>query len=171
MSLPWNLTADGLPCITLIKDATDRAMTVNQLRKLGFYIERLCKVRLLKHTQDSTLELFKKGDPITWSQINLYDITDEIFKLLIPFLLIKAGNHSKNKGCSWTELVASSPQPPEIMFSHTWSGQFCDMMCVSNLLVEDTKLNVNTPIYIFTMTDNQISGKVLGETVANFQFT
>ena len=32
--------------------------------------------------------------------------------------------------CSWVELVASGPQKPEILMSHSWGGYFRDFMAV-----------------------------------------
>ena len=131
MPVPWRSADDTCtPCFTRIHDATDRAMTVKQLRALRLFIERLCKTRLLRHSRDSPFGLYKKGDLIKWSEINLYDITDEIFQPLIPFLLRRTDHPSPEHGCSWTELVASDLQQPTVLFSHCWAGRFRDLMCV-----------------------------------------
>ena len=173
MPLPWlhsgrNMQSGFEP--VRVADPVNRAITIKQLRQLRLYIQRLCKARLLQHTSDSPFGFYKAGGQIHWSEINLYDITDEILKKLIPFLLRQQPDQPSDDSCSWMELVASGPKTPKILLSHWWGGRFRDLMCMIDMLVDAKSLSVSTPIWICTFANNQIRGEDFGERVAGFPF-
>ena len=173
MPLPWlhsGRTMQSGFAPVRVADPVNRAMTIKQLRQLRLYIQRLCKARLLQHTSDSPFGFYKAGEQIHWYEINLYDITDEILRKLIPFLLRQQPDQPSDDSCSWMELVASGPKTPKILLSHWWGGRFRDLMCMIDMLVDAKSLSVSTPIWICTFANNQIRGEDFGERVAGFPF-
>eukprot|EP00449_Zooxanthella_nutricula_P016903 CAMPEP_0198529522 /NCGR_PEP_ID=MMETSP1462-20131121/25808_1 /TAXON_ID=1333877 /ORGANISM="Brandtodinium nutriculum, Strain RCC3387" /LENGTH=137 /DNA_ID=CAMNT_0044259373 /DNA_START=89 /DNA_END=499 /DNA_ORIENTATION=+ len=136
MPLPWGLAEDR----ARIPDVVHRAITIKQLRELKTFVQRLTKTELLRNTTD-----FSKGDGthgkvISWHTINLYQLTDEVLKKVIPFVDPEGERDPrdpKRRWYSWVEFVSKRQQPANIMFSHWWGGRFKDFMAVVDKLAID----------------------------------
>ena len=92
--------------------------------------------------------------------MNLYDVTDQVIKKLIPFhdkkwLGDAADSEQLAKGYSWAELVASQPQPPDFMVSHWWGGRFNDFMTAVDKLVRDKSSSICASLWVCTFANNQ----------------
>ena len=170
MSLPW---PDPSAVVTRIANLTERAVTVKQLRQLALFLQRLCKALLLKHSTEHSKDNGCYDEYITWFDINMYDITSEVIKKVIPYVnpKIQGARHSKiaQDWCSWSEFVAQRPQPARLMISHWWGGRFRDFMRVIQELCVDEALPGSTPLWVCTFANNQW-GEDFGDRLANCPF-
>jgi len=93
-------------------------MTLRQLRELKDFVLRLCKTRLLRNPISGFGRV--KGQKILWTQINQYDICEQIMTRIIQ---------DDENSCSWVELVANGKiQSPKTFISHWWGEFFRDFM-------------------------------------------
>ncbi|CAE7564828.1 Amacr [Symbiodinium sp. CCMP2456] len=170
MSLPW---PDAGFVVTRISDLTERAVTVKQLRQLSLFLQRLCKALLLKHSSQHSKENGCYDEYITWFDINMYDITSEVIKKVIPYVnpKIQGARHAQmaQEWCSWSEFVAHKPQPARLMISHWWGGRFRDFMRVIQELCVDEALPGSTPLWVCTFANNQW-GEDFGDRLATCPF-
>lgn len=131
MPVPWKTDFDDGHSVpfsllgvspTRIRDASDRAMSLRQLRHLRDYVKRLCKANIIRRRPAAAAHgggggrNIERDDRIFWFSINQYDINELILKRIIP----------QKKSCSWVELVAdrgSPGQPPETYLSHACLGR------------------------------------------------
>jgi len=175
MPIPWG---NGYRGRIRVPDTSDRAMTVKQLRSFQVFVQSLCKMRLLKHTEafsDDARKLI--GKPIDWFEINLYNITDEVIKKVIPFVdppVLKGDSHEDRssetkKWFSWVEFVAIKPQAAKILISHWWGGRFRDFMAIIEHLVQDKGISINTGLWICTFANCQW-GEDFGERIMDCPF-
>lgn len=118
------------------ENAEDRAITIQQLCDLRTFLQRLCKTGML---------------PFDWFSINMYHITSEVIKKVIPFIDKRNGPH----WYSWVEFVALEKQPAKVMVSHSWAGCFRDFAASIDRLVDDKGLSLSTPIWVCTFVNNQ----------------
>mmetsp|Transcript_67728 Transcript_67728/g.144927 ORF Transcript_67728/g.144927 Transcript_67728/m.144927 type:complete len:760 (+) Transcript_67728:47-2326(+) len=154
MPVPWSRS--GAP--VRIANVAERAITVNQLREMRTLLQRLTKVGLLKNTTEFSKSLGTFGQTIDWFHINMYQITDEVIKKVIP-CLDPDGEHDPEGGgrrwYSWVEFVARKPQKAKVMMSHWWGGRFNDFTTAIDRLVEDKSFSINTEIWICTFANCQ----------------
>mmetsp|Transcript_63345 Transcript_63345/g.151132 ORF Transcript_63345/g.151132 Transcript_63345/m.151132 type:complete len:757 (+) Transcript_63345:61-2331(+) len=158
MPLPWS----GRKRPTRIDDIAYRAISISQLRSFKTFLQRLTKTELLKQTSEFSKKTGDYGKLIPWWKLNMYNITDEVIKKVIPFI-DPDGEHDKRNGgrrwYSWVEFVASEEQPAEIMFSHWWGGCFMDFMQAVNKLTLDRSLSIHTKVWICTFANCQFGEK------------
>ena len=169
MSLPW---PDLGFVVTRISNLTERAVTVKQLKQLSLFLQRLCKALLLKHSSQHSKETGCYDEYITWFDINMYDITSEVIKKVIPYVNPKiqgAPPQMAQEWCSWSEFVAHKPQPARLMISHWWGGRFRDFMRVIQELCVDEALPGSTPLWVCTFANNQW-GEDFGDRLASCPF-
>ena len=170
MSLPW---PDPGFVVTRISNLTERAVTVKQLRQLSLFLQRLCKALLLKYSSQHSKENGCYDEYITWFDINMYDITSEVIKKVIPYVnpKIQGARHAQmaQEWCSWSEFVAHKPQPARLMISHWWGGRFRDFMRVIQELCVDEALPGSTPLWVCTFANNQW-GEDFGDRLATCPF-
>lgn len=166
MPVPWG--DPGKP--TRIPNVVDRAMTVKQLMDFRALVKRLTKTGLLKNTTPFSKASGTFGQAIDWSDINLYQITDEVIKKVIPHVdpegEYEASSSGGRRWYSWTELVARKPQRATVMMSHWWGGRFNDFTTAIDRLVLDKSLSVSTAIWICTFANCQFGedfGTMLSE--------
>lgn len=140
----------------IIEDVAERAITVKQLRSLRTFLQYLTKTELLKHTTDHSKKKASHGKLIPWTSLNMYHITNEVIKKVIPHVDPK-GEHldEDRRWYSWVEFVAEEPQPAKIMFSHWWGGRFMDFMQAVDKMTMDRALSIYTPIWICTFANCQ----------------
>lgn len=178
MPLPW---VRGGPHV-LAPDVEDRALSVKQLTELRSFLRRLCNARLIRFTEASKFAGDRRGEPIDWFEINLYNISDEVIRKVIPEVLSDGGEFvdidgapqsapANDKWCSWAELVMKPGhrQKAMIMFSHWWGGAFRDFMASVDMLVRDKALSMETKIWICTFANNQF-GEDFGANLAECPF-
>eukprot|EP00404_Azadinium_spinosum_P060963 CAMPEP_0180698238 /NCGR_PEP_ID=MMETSP1038_2-20121128/3919_1 /TAXON_ID=632150 /ORGANISM="Azadinium spinosum, Strain 3D9" /LENGTH=797 /DNA_ID=CAMNT_0022729797 /DNA_START=45 /DNA_END=2439 /DNA_ORIENTATION=+ len=154
MPLPWVPGKVGFRA----KNVADRSVTVRQLRELSLLLQRLCKARVLKRTTEFSKSVGQYGTVIDWFEVNMFDISNEVIKKVIPFVDPDGKedpSDPRKQWYSWAEFVAQKEQPPSIMVSHSWSGRFRDFMAVIDNLVNDKSLSVTTTIWICTFANNQ----------------
>ncbi|CAE8615326.1 unnamed protein product [Polarella glacialis] len=120
-----------------------RAITIQQLRDLRLFLQRLCKVGFLKR-QDGSL--------IHWFHINMYEICNLVLKPVISFVEEQRGSRGK---FSWVEFVSRDEQKPYLLFSHSWSGRFRDFMAAVDDLARGKSLTVTVPVWIWVFANNQ----------------
>lgn len=133
-------------------------MTVKQLRSLRTFLQRLAKTALLKNTTKHAKSRGAFGKPISWFEMNMYQITDEVINKVIPFVDPDGEKDPMGTGrrwYSWVEFVTPTPQPANIMFSHWWGGRFQDFMAVVDRLMVDKSLSIRTAIWICTFANCQ----------------
>jgi len=140
----------------IIEDVAERAITVKQLRSLRTFLQYLTKTELLKHTTEHSKGKASHGKLIPWTSLNMYHITNEVIKKVIPHVDPK-GEHldEDRRWYSWVEFVAEEPQPAKIMFSHWWGGRFMDFMQAVDKMTMDRALSIYTPIWICTFANCQ----------------
>ncbi|CAE7742303.1 Samtor [Symbiodinium sp. CCMP2456] len=140
----------------IIEDVAERAITVKQLRSLRTFLQYLTKTELLKHTTEHSKGKGSHGKLIPWTSLNMYHITNEVIKKVIPHVDPK-GEHldEDRRWYSWVEFVAEEPQPAKIMFSHWWGGRFMDFMQAVDKMTMDRALSIYTPIWICTFANCQ----------------
>ncbi|CAE7582165.1 anks1b [Symbiodinium pilosum] len=170
MSLPW---PDPGFVVTRVANLTERSVTVKQLRQLALFLQRLCKALLLKHSTEHSKDIGCYDEYITWFDINMYDITSEVIKKVIPYVdpQIEGAQHAQieQEWCSWSEFVAPKPQPAKLMISHWWGGRFRDFMRVIQELCVDEALPGSTPLWVCTFANNQW-GEDFGDRLADCPF-
>lgn len=161
MTLPWsrNFPSPGRGQACRIQELVGRAITVQQLRELAMFLESLTKKSLLLNTTEFSKLRGYYDKTITWIEINMYQITDEVIKKAIPFVdpsgeidpcyETDTRNRSR-RWYSWVEFVATKAQPVKVHLSHWWGGRFRDFMSAVESLVADKSLSVTTPIWICT---------------------
>lgn len=156
MPLPWG---SGGRSGGRIKDIAHRAITLQQLRNLATFLQRLTKTGLLRNTTEFSRERGTYQQSIHWDDINLYQISDEVLKKVIPHVDPEGKTDPEGKDprswYSWVEFVAPEPQPAKIMFSHWWGGCFKEFLGAVDKLVVDRSLSVNTAIWICTFANCQ----------------
>ena len=91
MPVPWS----DKP--TYIEECQNRAITIQQLRDLSVFLQRLSAVGLLRSSD---------GRRLHWFGLNMYDIRD-ILKQVIEFHEEQRGNGSKSRR-SWVEFIATA---------------------------------------------------------------
>ena len=133
MPVPWQPLSDKATCIPAIEN---RAITIQQLRDLRVFLQRLSAVGLLKSGS---------GRRLHWFEVNMYDIADIIKKII--------GHHQRR--CSWVEFVSEGPQAPRAIFSHSWIGRFRDFMSVVDRFAHDHSLSASVPIWVCAFANNQ----------------
>ena len=139
MPVPWPRRA----VVPRIEQVEHRAVTIQQLRNLRLFLQRLCKSGLLRSK-------FRGNARINWFEINMFDIRDCVILPLIRHLE-RARNNEWNGGYSWAELVAEDPeQPPDLLLSHSWSGRFVDFMMAVDKLAARARLGADHKIWICT---------------------
>ncbi|CAB9512921.1 Ankyrin Repeat Protein [Seminavis robusta] len=147
------------PLRAQIEDASDRAITLQQLRNLRDYIKRLCKAGILK--KSSTFKDGTKGttaatdDRVFWFTINQYDINELVLKKIIP----------QERACSWVELVAdptNPAQPPDTYLSHAWAESFRDLMLSIEHHAQENRVDPDHTYWYCLCANNQwdISGQL-----------
>ncbi|CAE8742589.1 unnamed protein product, partial [Polarella glacialis] len=137
MPVPWSNTSTRIPAVE------HRAITIQQLRDLRLFLQRLCKVGFLKR-QDGSL--------IHWFHINMYEICNLVLKPVISFVEEQRGSRGK---FSWVEFVSRDEQKPYLLFSHSWSGRFRDFMAAVDDLARGKSLTVTVPVWICVFANNQ----------------
>ncbi len=99
-----------------------RGITLAQLRNVCREIELRCQVE--EWTRPSFGGSGSKTVHLRPEEVNLYDLNHNF---IIP--------QTKRAECSYVELIASGPQPPEWFVSHWWGEvSFHDLFENSNLL-------------------------------------
>lgn len=119
---------------------------------------RITKAGLLKNTTEFSKKLGTYGAPISWEDINMYQITDEVIKKVIPYKDPDGEwdpKDPKRRWYSWMELVSARPQPAAVMFSHWWGGRFQDFMAVVDRLELDRSFSNQIAIWICTFANSQ----------------
>ncbi|CAE7291540.1 TERF2IP [Symbiodinium natans] len=140
----------------LVQDVADRAITVKQLRNLRTFLQYLTKTELLKHTSEFSKGKGSFGKLIPWTTLNMYHITNEVIKKVIPHVDPKGERLDEHRRWySWVEFVADDPQPAKIMFSHWWGGRFMDFMQAVDNMTMDRALSIYTPIWVCTFANCQ----------------
>ena len=99
MPVPWPTDRDRIR----IENIAERALTIKQLSDLRTFLQRLCKAKLLCRTEDDKSHksksawprpgqngqtpdgVKKKKQQLSWHELNLYDVTDEVIKPLIYY--------------------------------------------------------------------------------------
>ena len=134
----------------MIKEAELRGITIPQLQMIMNEIHRRCLVenwtgvRCDSNGVTSTV-------PITPETANLYDIIGPIIKGL-----------TKDRKCSFVELVARGPQPPKWFVSHWWGEPVKGMLdCLKQHafdhgLAED---HPDTVYWVCAYANNQVQWK------------
>ena len=163
MPVPWRLHNDANkevvfapllpPCPVAVADASDRAISLRQLRNLRDYIRRLCKAGILKRPSVPTSNSKKNGrtkddDRVFWFSINQYDINELVLKKIIP----------KDKSCSWVELVAdpeSPQQAPDTYLSHAWAEIFRDFMLSIEHHAKENRVSPDHTYWFCVCANNQ----------------
>ena len=153
MPVPWS----DKP--TYIEECQNRAITIQQLRDLSVFLQRLSAVGLLRSSD---------GRRLHWFELNMYDIRD-IVKHVIEFHDDQRGNGSKSRRCSWVEFIAKGPKAPHVIFSHSWIGRFRDFMTVVDRFANANGLSAAVPIWICTFANNQF-GEDFGSGVRESPF-
>ncbi|CAE8734022.1 unnamed protein product [Polarella glacialis] len=137
MPIPWSNTSTRIPAVE------HRAITIQQLRDLRLFLQRLCKVGFLKRHD---------GSLIHWFHINMFDICDLVLKPVISFVEEQRGSRGK---FSWVEFVSQDEQMPYLLLSHSWSGRFRDFMATVDDVVRGKSLTVTVPVWICIFANNQ----------------
>ncbi|CAE7785451.1 ANKRD44 [Symbiodinium sp. CCMP2456] len=152
MPVPWPDSP------TTINRPEDRGITVQQLRDLKLFLQRLCKTGQLK----------KDGWAVDWHRLNQYHISELVLVPVITHLHAKCKLEGQPRR-SWVELVASGPQPPEILVSHSWAGRFRDFMAVVDNLLLDRGWSSAARIWVCTFANSQF-GEHFGPTLEESPF-
>eukprot|EP00971_Amphidinium_carterae_P114218 2263268-Amphidinium_carterae.1 len=117
MPLPW-CSGRSARNRAPIPDVAHRAITIKQLKDLRTFLRRLTASNLLKHTTKFSESCGTKGESLQWTDLNLYHITDEVIKKVIPYVDPdgeKDPAGSRRRWYSWVEFVAEKKQPAKIM--------------------------------------------------------
>ncbi|CAJ1365977.1 unnamed protein product [Effrenium voratum] len=140
----------------LIEEVERRAITIKQLRTLHSFLQYLTKTEVLKHTSEFSRTTGMHNKLIPWTSLNMYDITTEVIKKVIPHV-DPEGEHidDERRWYSWVEFVAAKEQPAQIMLSHWWGGRFMDFMQSVDKMALDRSLSIYTPIWICTFANCQ----------------
>ncbi|CAE7748933.1 SPY [Symbiodinium sp. CCMP2592] len=173
MPVPWPVKRDRI----CIQNIAERALTIKQLCDLRAFLQRLCKAKLLKRTCDDKCRSGTSGraedKQLSWHDLNLYDVTDEVIKPIIQFREMKVATNVPTTGhfagYSWAELVSEKPQRPQLMISHWWGGRFSDFMSAIDKIMDDRALSICTTFWVCTFANNQF-GENFGATIMDTPF-
>eukprot|EP00930_Biecheleria_cincta_P029855 TRINITY_DN20715_c0_g1_i1.p1 TRINITY_DN20715_c0_g1~~TRINITY_DN20715_c0_g1_i1.p1 ORF type:complete len:826 (-),score=136.92 TRINITY_DN20715_c0_g1_i1:57-2534(-) len=147
MPLPWGSERPRFPK-TLISKPQDKAITLRQLRDLRQFLQRLCKMGLLKFPQDAfNKQRLRAGERIQWTRINQHDIVATVIKQIIP---------SGKNSCSWVEMLANGrPQTRRFFCSHNWNEPFRDFMASIDHHTRNQRVAPDDSYWICVYANNQ----------------
>ena len=116
-----------------------RGIKLKQLRKLYEHIEQRCaegewEVFDVKDESGNTKYKTIKKTPET---INLYDVNQNI---ILPL--------TKERKCSFVELIATEPQPPKWFVSHWWGEPVKNFISCLSEHAQDRKLSDDTTYWV-----------------------
>lgn len=163
MPPPWGMCAPEFPARAPSPPLpiADRAITLKQLRELAEFLQRLCKVGLLKYPDnDFNRSQGRAGQRIKWSKITMHEITSELIKKVIP----------ESSSCSYVELVGHGRKQPRTYFcSHNWGENFRDFAATIAHHSREFKVRTDEAYWICVFANNQWRIE-LGETLSQSPF-
>mmetsp|Transcript_42866 Transcript_42866/g.100547 ORF Transcript_42866/g.100547 Transcript_42866/m.100547 type:complete len:875 (-) Transcript_42866:245-2869(-) len=125
----------------------DRAITLQQIRELSAFVQRLCKTGLLRYPNKEPYQCRELVNlPVPWSQVSMYEINDQLIKKVIP----------KACSCSWVELVGRGRKQPRKFFcSHNWGEHFRDFVATIQRHALKYKVPSSHSYWICVFANNQ----------------
>eukprot|EP00931_Biecheleriopsis_adriatica_P074261 TRINITY_DN48361_c0_g1_i1.p1 TRINITY_DN48361_c0_g1~~TRINITY_DN48361_c0_g1_i1.p1 ORF type:complete len:826 (-),score=149.19 TRINITY_DN48361_c0_g1_i1:15-2492(-) len=139
MRIPWSafVPVPARYCAgwTSIALTEQRAITLEQVDDLVLLVREVLGTAEVHWSEDAEVE---------WESINMYFLGSHFLKPL-------TAHHC----CSFTELVAAGPQPPQWFVSHWWGTPFQQTHSLLNFHALRRELPVSTAYWICTFANNQ----------------
>mmetsp|Transcript_64935 Transcript_64935/g.155106 ORF Transcript_64935/g.155106 Transcript_64935/m.155106 type:complete len:1037 (+) Transcript_64935:109-3219(+) len=139
---PW-ITRTRSKAMRVIPDTAMRGISFKQLKALADTVHSALQEHEVMDTSPYSAH---RGERILWPTASMYHICEHF---VLPM--------TKAASCSFAELVASEPQPPQWMVSHAWSTRFaCTVQMLSLHSKSRCRGDASSVTYwICTMANNQ----------------
>jgi len=115
-----------------------RAISLPQLRTVYLHMAKYCELEAWKNRDGNVF--------LTAATCSLYDTTAYVIKPA-----------TRERGCSYVELVSDGEQIPEWFVSHWWGEPVKDFICCLGQHHQDYKLRESSPYWVCAYANNQWS--------------